>query len=55
MNAVSANTQVSKEERDNALTVYHKLKFSKESKNSFDVTDLERRSLAVRYMTGKLL
>ncbi|XP_020282881.1 fidgetin-like protein 1 [Pseudomyrmex gracilis] len=54
MDAVSVNTQDSKVEKNNALTVYHMLKFSKEGKNSFDAADIERRSVAVRYVTGKL-
>ncbi|KAL6259212.1 hypothetical protein P5V15_009132 [Pogonomyrmex californicus] len=47
--------QNSKEERDNVLAAYHILKFSKEDKNCFDIADIERRSLALKYMTTKLL
>ncbi|XP_028045943.1 fidgetin-like protein 1 isoform X2 [Monomorium pharaonis] len=46
--------QDSKEERNNILAAYHILKFSKKDKDCFDVADIERRSLAMKYMTTKL-
>lgn len=45
----------SKEEKNNVLAAYHVLRFSKEAKDCFDVIDIERRSLAMKYMTTKLL
>lgn len=56
-NSVSAKAKVqnSKEEKDNVLAAYHTLKFSKEDKDCFDIADIERRSLAIKYMTTKLL
>lgn len=47
--------QNSKEEKNNVLAAYHTLRFSKEAKDCFDVVDIERRSLAMKYMTTKLL
>ncbi|XP_024889686.1 fidgetin-like protein 1 isoform X2 [Temnothorax curvispinosus] len=57
VNPAGAKTRVaqnSKEEKNNVLAAYHTLKFSKEDKDCFDVADIERRSLAVKYMTTKL-
>ncbi|XP_077265085.1 fidgetin-like protein 1 isoform X3 [Temnothorax americanus] len=57
VNSAGAKTRVaqnSKEEKNNVLAAYHTLKFSKEDKDCFDVADIERRSLAVKYMTTKL-
>lgn len=42
-------------EKNNFLAMYHTLKFSKQDKDSFEVVDIERRSLAMKYMTAKLL
>lgn len=56
-NSVSAKTEMqnSKEEKDNVLAAYHTLRFSKEDKDCFDIADIERKSLGVKYMTTKLL
>lgn len=40
--------------RENILSVYHTLKFSKENKDCFEIAGIERRSLALKYMTTKL-
>lgn len=55
-NSVSAKTEMqnSKEEKDNVLAAYHTLRFSKEDKDCFDIADIERKSLGVKYMTTKL-
>jgi len=57
--SISANAQRVaqnlKEEKNNILAAYHTLKFSKQNKDCFDIADIERRSLAVKYMTTKLL
>lgn len=55
VNSASVKAHYSKEEKNNALAAYHTLRFSKEGKNCFDVADIERKSLAVKYMTTKLL
>ncbi|KAG5344288.1 FIGL1 protein, partial [Acromyrmex heyeri] len=56
--SVSANAQCtapnSKDEKNNILAAYHSLIFSKKDKDCFDVADIERKSLAVKYMTTKL-
>ncbi|XP_011068795.1 PREDICTED: fidgetin-like protein 1 [Acromyrmex echinatior] len=56
--SVSANAQCtpsnSKDEKNNVLAAYHSLIFSKKDKDCFDVADIERKSLAVKYMTTKL-
>ncbi|KYQ56851.1 Fidgetin-like protein 1 [Trachymyrmex zeteki] len=56
--SVSANAQCippnSKDEKNNVLTAYHTLIFSKKDKDCFDVANIERKSLAVKYMTTKL-
>ena len=56
--SVSANAQCippnSKDEKNNVLAAYHSLIFSKKDKNCFDVADIERKSLALKYMTTKL-
>ncbi|KAG5322479.1 FIGL1 protein, partial [Pseudoatta argentina] len=56
--SVSANVQCtapnSKDEKNNILAAYHSLIFSKKDKDCFDVADIERKSLAVKYMTTKL-
>ncbi|XP_012218062.1 fidgetin-like protein 1 [Linepithema humile] len=58
MNSPSTSTQDtvqnSKVEKDNILSVYHTLRFSKEDKNCFEIADIERRSLATKYMTTRL-
>lgn len=41
-------------EKNNFLAAYHTLKFSKQDKDCFEVADIERRSLATKYMTAKL-
>jgi len=41
-------------EKNNILAAYHMLRFSKQDKD-FDITDIERRSLAMKNMTAKLL
>ncbi|EFN64126.1 Fidgetin-like protein 1 [Camponotus floridanus] len=40
-------------EKNNILAAYHMLRFSKQDKD-FDITDIERRSLAMKNMTAKL-
>ncbi|XP_018367061.1 PREDICTED: fidgetin-like protein 1 isoform X2 [Trachymyrmex cornetzi] len=56
--SVSANAQCtppnSKDEKNNVLAAYHSLIFSKKDKDCFDVADIERNSLSVKYMTTKL-
>ncbi|KAG5339997.1 FIGL1 protein, partial [Acromyrmex charruanus] len=56
--SVSANAQCTpsnlKDEKNNVLAAYHSLIFSKKDKDCFDVADIERKSLAVKYMTTKL-
>ncbi|XP_018054199.1 PREDICTED: fidgetin-like protein 1 isoform X2 [Atta colombica] len=58
INSISANAQCtpsnSKDEKNNVLAAYHSLIFSKKDKDCFDVADIERKSLAVKYMTTKL-
>lgn len=57
MNSDKMNTNVSqnsKMEKDNILAAYHMLRFSKQDKD-FDIIDIERRSLAMKNMTAKLL
>ncbi|XP_032663679.1 fidgetin-like protein 1 [Odontomachus brunneus] len=62
MSFVNENTQgvaqdlknEKKIEKNNYLAVYHTLKFSKQDKDCFEVADIERRSLAMKYMTAKL-
>ncbi|XP_050452752.1 fidgetin-like protein 1 [Cataglyphis hispanica] len=46
-------SQNSKTGKDNILAAYHMLRFSKQDKD-FDITDIERRSLAMKNMTAKL-
>lgn len=54
-NKVNINvSQNSKTGKDNILAAYHMLRFSKQDKD-FDITDIERRSLAMKNMTAKLL
>ncbi|KAL0105466.1 hypothetical protein PUN28_016853 [Cardiocondyla obscurior] len=53
-NADAQFAQSLKDERNNILTACHTLKFSKKNKNCFDVANIERRSLALKYMTTKL-
>jgi len=56
--SVSANAQCvaqNLKEKNNILAAYHTLRFSKQDKDCFDIADIERRSLAVKYMTTKLL
>ncbi|XP_011880007.1 PREDICTED: fidgetin-like protein 1 [Vollenhovia emeryi] len=56
-NSAGAKTHVARdarEEKNNILTAYHTLRFSKEDRSCLDVADIERRSLAVKYMTTKL-
>lgn len=59
MNSPSASiqnaVQNSKVEKDNILSVYHTLRFSKEDKDCFEIADIERKSLAMKYMTTGLL
>lgn len=58
MSFVNKNPRVAqdlKTEKNNFLAVYHTLKFSKQDKDSFEVADIERRSLAMKYITAKLL
>lgn len=55
MSSVNENTQDLKREKNNFLAAYHTLKFSKQNKDSFEVADIERRSLTLKYMTAKLL
>lgn len=57
MNSDNTNIHVSqklKMEKSNVLAAYHMLRFSKQNKD-FDVTDIERRSLAMKNMTSRLL
>ncbi|KYN00487.1 PREDICTED: fidgetin-like protein 1 [Cyphomyrmex costatus] len=44
----------SKDEKNNVLAAYHTLIFSKKDEDCFDVADIERKSLAMKYMTTKL-
>lgn len=55
MNSLGINTQDLKKENNNFLAAYHMLRFSKDGKDSFEIADIERRSLAMKYMTTKLL
>lgn len=59
MSSVNKNIQHAgqdlKVEKNNFLAVYQTLKFSKEGKDCFEVADIERRSLAIKCMTAKLL
>lgn len=44
-----------KARRNNFLAVYQNLRFSKRDKDDYEVADIERRSLALKYTTAKLL
>ncbi|XP_076754149.1 fidgetin-like protein 1 [Xylocopa sonorina] len=46
----TANTEVSKEKND-FLAAYHILKFSKNDKDDIEAIDIERRCLAIKYLT----
>lgn len=57
MSSNNANVHVSQKsntEKNNILAAYHMLRFSKQDKD-FDITDIERRSLAMKNITAKLL
>lgn len=57
MNSNNANINVSQNSKmgkDNILAAYHMLRFSKQDKD-YDIIDIERRSLAMKNMTAKLL
>jgi len=51
-NVVLQNT---KTERDNVLVAYQTLKFSKQGKNCYEIADIERQCLAIKYKTAKFL
>lgn len=42
-------------EKSNFLAAYHILKFSQANKDDTEVVDIERRCLAVKYLTAKRL
>lgn len=44
-----------KTERNNFMAAYHSLIFSKRDKDAFQIADNERRSLALKYTTARLL
>ncbi|XP_011345822.1 fidgetin-like protein 1 isoform X2 [Ooceraea biroi] len=46
--------QHTKAERDNVLVAYQTLKFSKKDKDCYEVADIERRCLTMKYRTAKV-
>jgi len=54
-NTENVGLQNTKAERDNVLVAYQTLKFSKQGKNCFEIADIERKCLAIKYKTAKFL